>query len=461
MLLLALLALLPLELAAPSAKSNIIFVLTDDQDLVFDSMRAMPFTTQFFGGGGATFTQAFAHTPVCCPSRGEILTGRYLHNLKAADASVNTCMRLNVDAAFESRVLANDLQRAGYRTMMAGKYLNGKGVSHCPAPGGPRAAPPPGWDRYFVMCPDTCYVDCLFGDDGVARWYNDTAFVNGTNYAPAIIGNVSAAFIRETLSAPAAARKPLFAYVAVHSPHTPSTPAPWYSHTYPFVRAPRTASYNVSAPDHHWAVRVQPPIDFLVELNMDKIARNRLQTLLTVDDMVREFAELVGTLGAMQNTFWFFTSECAAATRCEALCLSHARVFFHLICPPAPAGPNLLPTDRLPWFLDAQPWFPLRPALPWPLQAHAVRYGPTHPAVRPRSRRDCRHEGRIAGGHARSCADDPVAGWRGAERSGGDGWTLAAAAAPLGANAAAAAAGGGGGGFSLFCRACAWQGRRR
>lgn len=56
-------------------------LLQDDQDLVFDSLRAMPFTTKFFAGG-ATFSNAFAHTPVCCPSRGEILTGRYLHNLK-------------------------------------------------------------------------------------------------------------------------------------------------------------------------------------------------------------------------------------------------------------------------------------------------------------------------------------------------------------------------------------------
>ena len=48
---------------------------------MFDSLRAMPFTTKFFAGG-ATFSNAFAHTPVCCPSRGEILTGCYLHNLK-------------------------------------------------------------------------------------------------------------------------------------------------------------------------------------------------------------------------------------------------------------------------------------------------------------------------------------------------------------------------------------------
>eukprot|EP01049_Picozoa_sp_SAG25_P014148 SAG25_NODE_2407_length_1635_cov_3.190104_2_plen_96_part_00 len=62
-------------LAAPGS-SNVVLVLTDDQDLLFESMRAMPFTTQLLGGGGATFSNFFAHTPVCCPSRGELLTVR-------------------------------------------------------------------------------------------------------------------------------------------------------------------------------------------------------------------------------------------------------------------------------------------------------------------------------------------------------------------------------------------------
>eukprot|EP01047_Picozoa_sp_COSAG01_P037159 COSAG01_NODE_2936_length_6828_cov_20.818992_4_plen_202_part_00 len=188
---------------------------------------------------------------------------------------------------------------------MAGKYLNGKTVSHCPRPGEPPVQPPAGWDRYFVMCPDTCYVNCLFGDDGVARWFNDTAFVNGSNYAPSLVGNVTVQFIRETLEA----GKPFFAYVAPHSPHTPATPAPWYAHKFPLARAPRTLSYNVSAPQFHWAVRVQPPVRLLDELQMDHIARSRLQTLLTVDDTVREIVAVLQEQKAFEQTFLFFSSD--------------------------------------------------------------------------------------------------------------------------------------------------------
>ena len=37
------------------------------------------------GGQGVTFSHAFVNTPICCPSRAELTTGRYMHNTKAFD----------------------------------------------------------------------------------------------------------------------------------------------------------------------------------------------------------------------------------------------------------------------------------------------------------------------------------------------------------------------------------------
>ena len=254
---------------------NIVLLLTDDQDLLLGSLEAMPAAQRLLGDGGTTFTNFFAHTPVCCPSRGQLLTGRYMHNLKAANASVATCMRLDVrgesaDEAFSAMTIAPALKRAGYTTLMSGKYLNGMAVSHCPDPGNASSfvAPPPGWDRYLAMCPDTCYTDCFFSDDGHGRTFNDTTFPAGSNYAPSVIGNATLAFVRSALFR----HEPFFAYVAPHSPHSPATPAPWYSDAFAGHRAPRTAAYNVSAPDHHWEVAVQPLLTMDVEIEMDALA---------------------------------------------------------------------------------------------------------------------------------------------------------------------------------------------
>ena len=98
--------------------------------------------------------------PVCCPSRAEILTGRYLHNVRTSDGS--GCMHVN-----ESKVnpysYAHYLnQGANYSVGYFGKHLN-----NCPT------EPPAGFD-----CP-TCYWFAYNGDTapgGQGGGYYNSAF---------------------------------------------------------------------------------------------------------------------------------------------------------------------------------------------------------------------------------------------------------------------------------------------
>ena len=54
----------PLRKVAPGSQKNIIFLLTDDQDLRLGSMGAMPFTMEHITHAGANISNYFIHTPI-------------------------------------------------------------------------------------------------------------------------------------------------------------------------------------------------------------------------------------------------------------------------------------------------------------------------------------------------------------------------------------------------------------
>ena len=58
---------------------NVLIFVTDDQRAT-NTMWVMPETRRYFQRQGVRFPNAFAVTPLCCPSRATILTGRYAHN---------------------------------------------------------------------------------------------------------------------------------------------------------------------------------------------------------------------------------------------------------------------------------------------------------------------------------------------------------------------------------------------
>ena len=277
---------------------NVILLLTDDQDLTLGGNTPMAYTRNLTATNGATLDNFFVNTPVCCPSRATILTGKYPHHWFSN--SSGACMHMNVTSpSFQQSTIGLQFQDLGYATGMFGKLVNPEGMT--PYCEGENPQLLPGFDQFLAMCNDNRYFENKFT-------LNGQVFTSGTSpedYLTSLIGNKTLEFISASLTQGV----PFFAYVAPHAPHIPATPAPWYSTEFSGVKAPRTPNYNYSAFDHHYVVRSQPGLTPEVENEVDQLFEDRWRTLLSVDDITRALVPLLEEYGQLEDTYIIHTSD--------------------------------------------------------------------------------------------------------------------------------------------------------
>ena len=105
---------------------NIVFILTDD----LDSVVTGPFykdvlpQTMALKSEGIWYSNAFVTTPLCCPSRAAIFSGKYGHNNHVLGNGGPHGGR-EPFIPEEPHAIAAQLYRVGYRTSFIGKYFNG------------------------------------------------------------------------------------------------------------------------------------------------------------------------------------------------------------------------------------------------------------------------------------------------------------------------------------------------
>ena len=225
----------PLPKARPGSQKNIIMLLTDDQDLRLGSMQAMPFTMQHVMGAGANVSNFFIHTPICCPCRTTIMSGKFVHNNKVKDAKSGGCMRMNTSRAappagnpkfWEDSFIHRLRYKHGYATGVFGKLLNGMTTYGCNGD-----FDVPGLDRGYIMCNPAFFhetwADYTTDDSGKGTGSVHQTGNEPANYTTSLLGNASLAWIRSIVGQ-GKDHPPFFAFMGPHAPHLPSTPAPWY-----------------------------------------------------------------------------------------------------------------------------------------------------------------------------------------------------------------------------------------
>ena len=261
------------------SRPNVLIFITDDQRAM-DTMQVMPATRRWFGEGGTTFANGYAATPLCCPGRANVMTGRFAHN---------NGVRTNPDAKVmdQSTTLQAYLQGAGYFTAQVGKYLNAWPIEE----------EPPHFDHWMVLSPSPeSYYGNTYNDNGVVA--------QKPGYSTDEIRDRAVNLIKTNMGPGSTDARPWLMYVNAFAPHHPWEPAA------------RHATADVGTWPGNPAVfeedkRDKPKYVQKSRASYDdalRIRESQLRSLMSVDEMVDAVFEALADENE-QNTIAFFLSD--------------------------------------------------------------------------------------------------------------------------------------------------------
>lgn len=185
------------------------------------------------------------------------------------------------------------LKRANYETFFAGKYLNQYESLHVPV----------GYDQFFGLHGNSRYFNYTLNENGKLVEYKDSP----DDYLTKVVKDRALDFIMNQKS-----EKPFFAMLSVPSAHAPFTPEDKHKDFFANATAPRTMNFNVGARpfEKHWLMTMGPEtMSEQVVSRLDEFYHRRLETLLSVDDLVEEIVLQLNKQKLTDDTFIIFTSD--------------------------------------------------------------------------------------------------------------------------------------------------------
>jgi arylsulfatase A-like enzyme len=298
-------------------KPNIIFILTDDQDLHMNSLDYMPLVKRHLRDEGTTFLKHHCTTAVCCPSRVSLWTGKQAHNTNVTDVNPpHGGYPKFISQGLNDAYLPIWLQEAGYNTYYTGKLFNAHTTENY---GSPHVA---GWTNSdFLLDPYTySYLNSSYqrGQDPPVSYEGQ--------HSVDVLARKAYGFLSDAL----VAKKPFFLGIAPVAPHSnvelkaiwenstdieratfsPPIPAKRHEHLFADVKVPRTPNFNPEKPSGaNWVRKLPRQSQENVDSN-DHFYRQRLRTLQSVDELVDGlFARLELHDGLLDNTYIVFSTD--------------------------------------------------------------------------------------------------------------------------------------------------------
>ena len=280
--------------AQTAERPNFVFILTDDLDE--RSMQDLSGIRDIMGTRGTTFENAYVTYSLCCPSRATILRGQYPHNHEIIgnglpEGGEEKFRNLGLDQS----TVAIWLDNAGYRTKLIGVYMpnylfkDGLYV-------------PPGWDEWFALR-DGHYnlsdpTQAVVNEDGQMTTLGD--------HSSDVFADKASDFIRRSSVNPA----PFFVMVGTRAPHAPPEVADRYKDQFSTTPLPRPANFDeADVSDKARWLRAYPRLSQAEIDNLQTLYRERLRSMLSVEDLLEQTIATLQETGELDNTYIFLTSD--------------------------------------------------------------------------------------------------------------------------------------------------------
>ncbi|KAK7547732.1 alkaline-phosphatase-like protein [Phyllosticta paracitricarpa] len=289
---------------------NILFILTDDQDIHLGSLDYMPKLKKYITEQGTTFTQHHCTVAICCPSRANLWTGHAAHNTNVTDVKPPWGGYAKVvSEGWNDNYLPVWLQNAGYNTYYSGKLWNGHTTSNYDSPyaGGFNGSD-------FLLDPYTYkYYDAKMTRNGA----EPVSYAG--NYSTDVISGKIQGFLDEAL----ADERPWFVVAAPIAPHstqvadnatnTTSLQIPEYAerhaHLFNNYTIPRDTRFNAKIQGGVSWMADLPELNSTVIESYDEFGRARLRALQAVDEMVETLVEKLDKAGVLDDTYIVYTTD--------------------------------------------------------------------------------------------------------------------------------------------------------
>ncbi|KAF1980805.1 alkaline phosphatase-like protein [Aulographum hederae CBS 113979] len=285
---------------------NILFFLTDDQDIELGSLEYTKAVVERIQkpGMGFTFENHYATVALCCPSRVALLRGQHAHNTNithvAAPGGGYDKFRLSGE---DNDYLPHWLRKAGYHSEYIGKLMNHYGIPNF-------NITPKGWDHFDGLLDPYTYI------------YNTPVFsANGQRpilYEKQQQTDVMRAKAVDRLQKLTAnSTQPWFLQVAPVAPHQefnssgqfPPVPATRHQNLYPGLKAPRTPNFNPATQKKpSWIGRLPLMSDAQIAF-ADDTYRRRAQALKGIDELIADCLSTLEASGQLSNTIIIFSSD--------------------------------------------------------------------------------------------------------------------------------------------------------